>query len=113
MAHQYSQDAIMVDGFYTNGQSDTVRNFVDNYRMIFNTEPELMAAFAFDTANILIDLLSQPQMQMRHHLRNQLKQMPPAEGVTGATAFAPDGEAIKRLTLLQIKGDRFIEISRP
>jgi len=112
-AHQYSQNAIMVDGFYTNGQSDAVRNFVDTYRMIFNTEPELMAAFAFDTANILIDLLAQPQMQMRHHLRNQLKQMPQAEGVTGATAFAPDGEAIKRLTLLQIKGDRFIEISRP
>jgi len=37
-----------------------VRNFVDTYRAIYNSDPGIMEAFAFDTANLLIELLSHP-----------------------------------------------------
>jgi len=110
MARQFVQNAVLVDGYYKDSSSPIVRNFVDTYRSIYNTDPELMEAFAFDTANMLFSLLARPEIRMRHEVRDQLKQMVQPEGVTGATAFTADGEAIKKLSLLQVKGDRFFEI---
>ena len=113
MTGDYAQSAIMVDGFYKDSQSDTVRRFVEGYRSIYGTDPGLMEAFAFDTANFLFELIMRPEIQKRNELRDAMKQLCFIDGVTGATAFAPDGEAIKRLSLLRIKGNRFVEIEHP
>jgi branched-chain amino acid transport system substrate-binding protein len=110
MAQQFVQDAVLVDGYYKDSASPIVRRFVETYRSVYDTEPELMEAFAFDTANMLFALLDRPDIRMRHELRDQLKQMVQPDGVTGATSFGPDGDAIKKLSLLRIKGDRFLEI---
>jgi branched-chain amino acid transport system substrate-binding protein len=110
MARQFVQDAVLVDGYFKDSSSPIVRNFVDTYQSIYNTEPELMEAFAFDTANMLFGLLGRRDIRLRHELRNQLMQTVQAKGVTGSTSFAPDGEAIKKLSLLRVKGDLFIEI---
>jgi ABC-type branched-subunit amino acid transport system substrate-binding protein len=113
MTQAYAQNAIMVDGFYKDSSSPIVRNFVDTYRSIYNSDPGVMEAFAFDTANLLIDLLSHPDLRLRHELRDALRQVYQADGVTGSTAFAPNGEAIKQLSLLRIKGNQFVEIPHP
>lgn len=113
MTHKYAQNAVMVDGFYKDSESGTVRRFVENYRTIYGSDPGVVEAFAFDTANLLFQLIVQPDIRWRHELRNAMCQLYSTDGVTGATAFAPDGEAIKRLTLLRIKGDRFVEIAHP
>ncbi|RJQ85686.1 MAG: hypothetical protein C4519_02825 [Desulfobacteraceae bacterium] len=109
LARQYAQNTVTVDGFYKDSASEAVRNFVNAYRSIYNTEPGLMEAFAFDTANILFDLLTRPEIRLRDQLRNHLRQIQ-VPGVTGTTAFAADGEAIKNLVLLRVKGDHFVEI---
>jgi ABC-type branched-subunit amino acid transport system substrate-binding protein/outer membrane protein assembly factor BamD (BamD/ComL family) len=110
MAKQYAQNAVLVDGFDTDSASKAVRNFVETYRSVYNTEPRLMEAFAFDTANMLFTLLSRPDIHLRSELRDYLKQMIQTEGATGSTAFESNGEAVKKLNLLRIKGDQFIEI---
>jgi hypothetical protein len=71
-----------------------------------------MEAFAFDTARLMIRLLSRPVMPLRSVLRDAMLQEFQVDGVTGPLAFAQDGEAIKSLSLLRIKGDRFFEIPR-
>lgn len=113
MTQKYAQNAVMVDGFYKDSESETVRRFVETYRTIYGSDPGVMEAFAFDTANLLFQLIVQPDIRWRHELRNAMRQLFATDGVTGATAFAPDGEAIKRLSLLRIKGDRFVEIAHP
>ncbi len=113
MTKQYAQNAVMVDGFYKDSQSETVRSFVTRYQSIFGEDPGLMEAFAFDTANFVFELISQPGIQLRNELRNAMKQTYIADGVTGATAFGPNGDAIKRLSLLRVKGNHFIEITTP
>jgi branched-chain amino acid transport system substrate-binding protein len=110
MAKQYAQNAVLVDGFCHDSASKVVQNFVETYRSVYNTEPGLMEAYVFDTANMLFSLLAKPEIHLRSELRDQLKQMVQAEGATGPTAFESSGEAIKRLNLLRIKGDQFIEI---
>ncbi|MBI5895693.1 MAG: ABC transporter substrate-binding protein [Desulfobacterales bacterium] len=113
MASAYAQNAVMVDGFYKDSDSETVRRFVETYRSIYGTDPGIMEAFAFDTANLMFELLAYPDLHLRHHLRDALQQAYKADGVTGPTAFAPNREAIKQLSLLRIKGDRFVEIPHP
>jgi ABC-type branched-subunit amino acid transport system substrate-binding protein len=113
MAGAYAQNAVMVDGFYKDSASQTVRNFVETYRSIYGSDPGIMEAFAFDTANLLFELISYPDLYLRHQLRDALKQVYKADGVTGPTAFAPSREAIKQLSLLRIQGERFIEIPHP
>jgi ABC-type branched-subunit amino acid transport system substrate-binding protein len=113
MASAYAQNAVMVDGFYKDSDSETVRRFVETYRSIYGTDPGIMEAFAFDTANLMFELLAYPDLHLRHQLRNALQQAYKADGVTGPTAFAPNREAIKQLSLLRIKGDRFVEIPHP
>ncbi len=112
MTQAYAQSAVMVDGFFKESQSDTVMGFVETYKSIYQKEPGLIEAFAFDTARVLLDIISQPDMQYRHTLRNVLQQVIEVEGVTGSLAFDEEGEAVKNLSLLQVKGKRFIEIPR-
>lgn len=112
MTRQYAQNAVMVDGFYKDSQSSVVRQFVDTYKSIYGAEPGIIEAFAFDTANLLFSLLAQPDLHMHNELRDALKQLFFADGVTGATAYGQDGEAIKHLTLLRVKGSQFVEIPR-
>jgi branched-chain amino acid transport system substrate-binding protein len=110
MARDYAQNAVMVDGFFKESQSPAVRGFVDMYRDFYDIEPGLMEAFAFDTANMLFALLSNPGIRLRSHLRHALNEIEYTGGVTGATTFNADGDALKTLCTLRIQGDRFVEI---
>jgi len=112
MAKDYAQNAVMADGFFIESPSPPVRQFVDAYRNIYERDPGTIEAFAFDTARLLISLLMQPNLHFRHTLRDAMLQAFEVDGVTGPLAFAQDGEAIKSLSLLRIKGERFLEIPR-
>ena len=112
MARQYAQNAIMADGFFKDGPSPLVRQFVSEYQKIYNADPGIIEAFAFDTAWILFNALVQPGMHFRHALRDHLLQTYATAGVTGPTAFDENGEAVKHLSLLRIKGSRFLELQQ-
>ena len=112
MARQYAQNAIMADGFFKDGPSSLVRQFVSEYQKIYNADPGIIEAFAFDTAWILFNALVQPGMHFRHALRDHLLQTYATAGVTGPTAFDENGEAVKHLSLLRIKGSRFLELQQ-
>lgn len=113
MTRDYAQNAVMADGFFKDSRNESVRRFVEQYRSIYNSDPGILEAFAFDTANLMFELLVLPRMQMRHQLRDAMKQVFRSDGATGAMAFADDGEVIKKLSLLRIKGSRFVEIPHP
>lgn len=112
LAKDYAQNAVMVDGFFKESSAPLVQRFVQAYQQIYGSEPGIMEAFAFDTAALMIRLMSQQTMPLRHVLRNSMQQAFEVEGVTGPLAFSQEGEAVKSLSLLRIKGDRFLEIPR-
>ena len=113
MAQGYLQQAVLVEGFFKDSQSEAVRRFVQMYESIFKEAPGILDAYAFDTARLMFGLLAKPDLRLRPFLRDALKQSYTADGVTGFTAFDDNGEAIKRLSLLKIKGGKFVEIVHP
>ena len=110
MARQYIQDAILPDGFFAESASQEVMDFVRAFHKTFDRKPEFIEAVAYDTAMILFQMISRPDIRFRSALKNKLKKLTDFQGVTGLTSFDNNGEVRRKLYLLQIKGKRFVEL---
>ena len=111
MARQYVQDAIMSDGFFAESASEEVMDFARTFHKTFDQKPEFIEAVAYDTAMILFQTVSSPDIRFRSDLKNKLKKLNDFRGVTGLTSFDNSGEVRKKLNLLQIKGKGFVELN--
>ena len=109
MARQYVQGAIMTDGFFAESSSKHVRDFVKIFQETFNEKPGFIEAVAYDTANILFQMVSRPDIRFRGVLKNRLKELSDFRGATGPTIFDENGDVLKELYLFQIEGSRFVE----
>jgi ABC-type branched-subunit amino acid transport system substrate-binding protein len=110
MAQQFVQGAIMVDGFFAESNSQQVKDFVEMFEETFDEKPGFIEAVAYDTAIMLFNLVSRPDIQSRSELKNEIWNLQDFHGLTGMTSFDNTGSADKELYLLQIKGDKFIEL---
>ncbi len=110
MARQYVQGAVIPDGFFAEDASENVKNFVGIYQKVFDQKPGFIEAVTYDTAMILFQMVSRPDIRFRSTLKNELERLTDFQGVTGLTSFDTDGEVRKRLYLLQIKGNGFSQL---
>ncbi len=108
---RYVNGAVLVNGFFPHSNYPFVREFVERYYQKFEQDPSFIEAQAYDAANILFSLLSDPQVETRADLLNALTQLRNYPGVTGATSFDLQGEVDKRLFLLQVKNGNFVQIN--
>jgi len=110
MAKQFVQGAIMADGFFAGSNSQKVKYFVKMFEETFDEKPGFIEAVAYDTALMLFNLVSRNDIQSRSELKNSIMNLQNFQGVTGTTFFDNTGNADKELYLLQIKGNKFIEL---
>ena len=59
---------------------------------------------------ILFEIIGRPHIRFRASIRNELMTIKNFPGVTGLTRFDENGEAHKRLFLLQINRQDFVEL---
>ncbi len=85
--------------------------FLRGFEKIYDSSPGFIEADSYDTAMILFDLVSRPEVRFRTHVKQKLVSMEPYFGVTGKTVFDENGEAIKDIYLLKIDGGRFREVN--
>lgn len=112
MARQYAQGAIMTDGFFAQSTAPHISSFVSLFQETYAQKPEYIEAVAYDTAMILFELVSRPEIQFRSVLREELAKLKDYPGVTGLTSFDENGDVHKKLHLLQIKGHGFVELEQ-
>jgi ABC-type branched-subunit amino acid transport system substrate-binding protein len=112
MARQYAQGAIMTDGFFAQSTAEPVKSFVRIFEKTFAEKPEFIEAVAYDTAMMLFELVSRPEILFRSVLKAELIKLKDYEGVTGPTSFDENGDVRKKLKLLQIKGKGFVELEQ-
>ncbi len=110
MARRYVQGAVVPDGFFAEDASENVKNFVGIYQKVFDQKPGFIEAVTYDTAMILFQMVSRPDIRFRSTLKNELERLTDFQGVTGLTSFDNEGDVRKRLYLLQIKGNRFFQL---
>ncbi|MFO7965627.1 MAG: penicillin-binding protein activator [Desulfobacterales bacterium] len=110
MAGRYAQNAVLTEGFFVGSRSALVKAFVSDYRNTYGEDPGFIEAVSYDTAMMLFTQLAENTMSLRSEVKDALARMPYYEGVTGLTAFTDTGEARKRLYLLKIRNNRFLEL---
>ncbi len=109
-AGKHVDGAIMPDIFFAESENPAVNEFVNKYRSMFAEEPDFLEALSYDTAMILFNVVSKPEIRFRMSIKNELVNMEPFSGATGLTLFGPDGDVLKKLFLLKIYGRRFVEL---
>ena len=110
MADQYVQGAVMPDGFFANSSAPAVKKFVTLFEDTYDQKPEFIEAVVYDSAMILFQIVDQPQIRYRSEIRDGLLNIDDYPGVTGHTRFDENGDVVKKLHLLRIKGKRFVEL---
>ena len=110
MARQYVQNAIMPDIFFAESSSEKVRDFVRTFEKTFREKPDFIEAVAYDTAMMLFQIVSRPDVRFRSAVKNELMKLSNFQGVTGLTSFDNNGGFKKDLYLLKIKGNKFVEL---
>jgi ABC-type branched-subunit amino acid transport system substrate-binding protein/predicted negative regulator of RcsB-dependent stress response len=110
MADQYVQGAVMPDGFFANSSAPAVKKFVTLFEDTYDQKPEFIEAVVYDSAMILFQIVDQPQIRYRSEIRDGLVNLDDYPGVTGHTRFDENGDVVKKLHLLRIKGKRFVEL---
>ena len=110
MSRKYVQGAILTDGFFEDSSFKYVKEFVKNFEEVFKEKPGFIEAVSYDTAMILFQIISRPDIRFRSAIKDELMNLSDFQGLTGITSFDKNREVHKKLFLLQIKGDKFVEL---
>ncbi len=110
IADQYVQGAVMPDGFFAQSTSPRVRKFVKLFEDTYQETPDFVAAVVYDSAMILFNVLSRSDIRYRTEIRDELLKLENYPGVTGTTRFDENGNVLKKMHLLRIKGKKFLEL---
>ncbi|MEA3464723.1 MAG: penicillin-binding protein activator [Thermodesulfobacteriota bacterium] len=101
-AGRYTQGAIFSDGFYVNSQDAQVVAFVNAYQQRFSDKPSILAAQGYDSAQMLLAMLSKPEIVSPQMLQQVLLDIDNYRGVTGIQGFDDFGEAQSKLFLIKM-----------
>lgn len=101
--------AIVSTSFDLNSRFSPVRTFVADYRAHYEEDPDEFSSGGFDAASLVLTELVSGR-KTRTQIRDGLLQIYGYPGVSGVTNIQPDGNAIKRPFLLEIRRGRFREL---
>jgi ABC-type branched-subunit amino acid transport system substrate-binding protein len=110
MTESQIQGAVIPDGFFDNAASENVSRFVAEFEAAYGYRPGFIEAVSYDTAMILFNLATAPDVKTPEDMKRKMLAMPPYPGVTGLTSFSQNGEAVKDIYLLKIISGKFAEI---
>ena len=109
-AGPYVQGAIIADIFSADSTEPAARRFVDAFDQTFQHRPGAIEAIAYDTARMLFDVTGRPGVRFRSDVAARLRDAEGFSGATGFTRFQPNGDCDKELRILEVRGNKFIEL---
>lgn len=100
--------AALNGSFFSNHYSpyDTdpkVQKFVNDYKALYNTIPDALAATAYDAAHIMFDAIKRANSLEGPAIRNALAATAAYPGVTGTVTFNENRDAVKPIVMIEIK----------
>jgi ABC-type branched-subunit amino acid transport system substrate-binding protein len=110
LAEPYVQGAIMPDGFFAGSSEVQTVRFISAFEGAFQEKPGIIEAIVYDSAWMVLEAASRPEVRLRGDVAAFLRRPEGFAGVTGLTRFDSSGEVEKALRILQVRGNRFIEL---
>ncbi len=99
---------IATDSFYLRKNRKIFKDFSKKYVKKYGISPGPIAGRAFDAANILIDALKRSKSFKGKDIRNALLNTNNFHGVTGDFNFKPNGDVIKKFSIIEIRHGTFV-----
>jgi branched-chain amino acid transport system substrate-binding protein len=103
------EGAIFTAGFHSGDESSAVQNFVNNYRELFNEEPDMFAAQAYDAACIVIAAMKSKGTDSEQ-ICEGLAETKDFPGITGNTSIDEEGDTLKDVLILKVEDGVFTRI---
>ncbi|MGI5822878.1 MAG: ABC transporter substrate-binding protein [Dethiobacteria bacterium] len=103
------EGAIFTAGFHSGDESATVQNFVNKYQELFNEEPDMFAAQAYDAARIVIAAMK-TKGTSAEQIREGLAETKDFPGITGNTSIDEEGDTLKDVLILKVEEGIFNRI---
>jgi branched-chain amino acid transport system substrate-binding protein len=106
----FVEGAVFMDSFFASAADPQVREFVQNYRAMFNTTPDLMAAQSYDAMLMLLRVLKQ-KPQTREEVREKLRNLKDFKAATGWMGVLPEGDVDRRLFALTVRRGQIVQLN--
>lgn len=103
------EGAIFTESFFAESHVAFVAQFRARYREAFGEDPEVLAAQAFDAANLVLVQLAKG-LSDRREVREGLLGVRAYPGVSGITTILSDGNARKRPFLLRVEEGKVVAV---
>jgi branched-chain amino acid transport system substrate-binding protein len=104
------ESAIFVDGFFVSAPAPAVHTFVEQFRERYQETPDLLAAQAYDTLLMCVQVLKAGAHTPRQ-LRDGLLRVHDFDGVSGLTSMRSTRDAEKVLYLLTVKDGQIVQLN--
>lgn len=105
-AGRHAEGTVFVDGFFPETTDPALKAVIESYRSAYQEEPDILAAQAYDATRMVLDLLKE-RKDIPAAVKNGLLTYVDYPGLSGATTFAPNGEARKKLFLITVENGKF------
>lgn len=106
-ADRHAEGAVFPDGFSVENPDAAVQAMVDAYRSAYQEDPDILAAQAYDAAQMVLSLIAAGK-DTPAKIQQGLLSLRDFPGISGATSFAGTGEAEKRLFFITVSSGRFV-----
>jgi branched-chain amino acid transport system substrate-binding protein len=104
------EGAIFVDGFFVSAPAPAVQTFVEQFRDRYQETPDLLAAQAYDTLLMCVQVLK-AGAQTPLQLRDGLLHVHDFAGVSGLTSMGSTRDAEKVPYLLTVKDGQIVQLN--
>ena len=105
-----ARGSIFTDVFFARSCYPAVQEFVARYFEEFGTEPDRLAAQAYDIAGMLRELMDSQRVESPEELGAELSGIRGFAGVSGVTSLGQEGGSRDALYLLTVRGNEIREV---
>lgn len=109
IAGDLAEGVIFAAPFYDlESEEENIKNFVNKYKSRYGRKPGVVVAHAYDAMNIIILTLKSCETGNSGCVKDMLYSIKDFPGITGATSFDKNGDAIKTIILKTVKNGQFV-----
>ncbi|WP_245568912.1 penicillin-binding protein activator [Desulfobacter curvatus] len=108
---RYNRNAVICDGYFSGSANPETVWFDRAFQDLYQERPGFLEAIAYDSAQILFTAANADDVDSGRRLKDVLQGQFIFDGATGSTRFDKTGTPHKRLFLITIKDDQFMEIN--
>lgn len=97
--------ALYINHYFSEDDTDVVKNFVTSYKEKYNKEPDAFAALGYDTFKCLVTAIDDADSSDSEKIIDALSKVT-LDSVTGSISFDKNRSAVKSACIIKIDGDK-------